>query len=88
MCEASDDNAVDNDDIRLSWSFTSNADDSTENGTGADKNLAWSMLAGPCDSYCSHFVISGLYSARVDLEKVSHSPYRFSNSLRMIRACC
>ncbi|VDN02992.1 unnamed protein product [Thelazia callipaeda] len=32
-------------------------------------NLAWSMLAGPCDSYCSHFVICGLRSATIDLKK-------------------
>lgn len=48
------------------WYFplTCDTSDST------DTSLAWSMLAGPCDSYCSHFVICGLRLAAIDLKEV------------------
>ncbi|KAM3726436.1 Folliculin-interacting protein [Dirofilaria immitis] len=50
---------------RSEWYFplTCDADNST------DTSLAWSMLAGPCDSYCSHFVICGLRLAAIDLKE-------------------
>ncbi|VIO86558.1 Uncharacterized protein BM_BM5538 [Brugia malayi] len=50
---------------RSGWCFplTCDTDDST------NSSLAWSMLAGPCDSYCSHFVICGLRLAAIDLEE-------------------
>lgn len=41
-----------------------------DTGNSTDTSLACSMLAGPCDSYCSHFVICGLHLAGIDLEEV------------------
>ncbi|KAL3982033.1 Folliculin-interacting protein middle domain family protein [Acanthocheilonema viteae] len=40
-----------------------------DTGDSTDTSLAWSMLAGPCDSYCSHFVICGLRLAAIDLKE-------------------
>uniref|UniRef100_A0A915PVT7 Ubiquitin-like domain-containing protein n=1 Tax=Setaria digitata TaxID=48799 RepID=A0A915PVT7_9BILA len=41
----------------------------SDSGDSTDTSLAWSMLAGPCDSYCSHFVICGLRLAAIDLKE-------------------
>uniref|UniRef100_A0A8R1TUH5 UDENN FNIP1/2-type domain-containing protein n=1 Tax=Onchocerca volvulus TaxID=6282 RepID=A0A8R1TUH5_ONCVO len=50
---------------RSGWYFPLTCD----TGDSTDTSLAWSMLAGPCDSYCSHFVICGLRLAAIDLEE-------------------
>ncbi|CAG9534222.1 unnamed protein product, partial [Cercopithifilaria johnstoni] len=50
---------------RSGWYFPLTCD----TGDSTDTSLAWSMLAGPCDSYCSHFVICGLRLAAVDLNE-------------------
>nr|CDQ00798.1 Bm5538, isoform b [Brugia malayi] len=59
---------------RSGWCFplTCDTDDST------NSSLAWSMLAGPCDSYCSHFVICGLRLAAIDLEEVCLCRFQLS----------
>ncbi|EJD75443.1 hypothetical protein LOAG_17408 [Loa loa] len=49
-----------------------------ESGDSTDTSLAWSMLAGPCDSYCSHFVICGLRLATIDLEEVCICGFQLS----------
>lgn len=51
---------------RSGWYFPLTCD----TGNSTDTSLAWSMLAGPCDSYCSHFVICGLRLAAIDLKEV------------------
>lgn len=51
---------------RSGWYFPLTCD----SGDSTDTSLAWSMLAGPCDSYCSHFVICGLRLAAIDLKEV------------------
>ncbi|VDK79177.1 unnamed protein product [Litomosoides sigmodontis] len=51
---------------RSGWYFPLTCD----TGDSMDTSLAWSMLAGPCDSYCSHFVICGLRLAAIDLKEI------------------
>ncbi|KHN84795.1 Folliculin-interacting protein 1 [Toxocara canis] len=73
-CEESMDLEEDNvipDDEPNDWHLP--LEDSLQKCTFGDSTLARSLLAGPCDAYCSHFVLSGLKRSSINFAETISS---------------
>lgn len=56
------------------WEFPECAE-YLRNAETMDMSLARSLIAGPCEGYCSHFVLSGLKLSSINMSEVRSEVY-------------